>query len=130
VVCTATDRSGNTAKNSFAVLVRLPTTPGAVTDPHDPSLVLTLVEPNQRVRVAAGGFAPRSQVRLVFVTATGSHVALGKAKAGRDGRFDVKLSIPRKAPLGDSQMTAIGVNAEGDELVRAWALTVALPEDD
>jgi hypothetical protein len=127
VTCTATDRSGNSAKSGFGVLVRLPTTPGAVTAPHDPSLVLTLVAPNQRVRVSAGGFAPRSSVRLVFVTATGGHVALGKARVGRDGRFDVKLAIPRRAPLGDTQMTAIGVDPDGGELVRAWALTVAVP---
>jgi hypothetical protein len=130
VVCTATDRSGNAAKSGFGVLVRLPTTPGAVTDPKDVSLPLTSVEPKQRVRVNAGGFDPRSRVMLLFISATGEEIVLQRARVGKDGRFDVKVRIPRHAPPGESQMTAVGVDAEGGELVRAWALTVTVPEGD
>jgi hypothetical protein len=124
VKCSSTDRSGNVATSQFDVIVQLPTTPGAVTEPHDPTVVLTVVERGRRVRVDAGGFAPRSRIRLFLVTGTGGTTRLAVVKAGRDGRFAVKVRIPRRAPLGASQMTAVGVDADGSELVRAWLLTV------
>lgn len=123
VTCSAADRNGNVAKSSFVVLVRLPTTSGAVTRPGASSTdALQEVHRRQPVQVDAGGFAPRTRVELVFVTSTGDHVTLARTRAGRDGRIDVVVRIPR-VPLGEGQMTAIGVASDGSSLVRAWLLT-------
>jgi hypothetical protein len=124
VKCSSTDRSGNVATSQFDVIVQLPTTPGAVTDPRDSSHVLTGVDQGDRVRVDAGGFAPRTRIRLLLVTATGGRIPLAVVKAGKDGRFETTVKIPRRAPIGASQMTAVGTRAGGGELVRAWLLTV------
>jgi hypothetical protein len=124
VKCSSTDRSGNAATSQFDAIVQLPTTPGAVTAPGDPDEALSSVEQGERVRVDAGGFAPRSRIRLLFVTATGRQVRLAVVKAGWTGRFEVTVKVPRRAPLGASQMTAVGIRAGGGELVRAWLLTV------
>jgi hypothetical protein len=124
VTCTATDRNGNVAKRSFNVIVRTPTTPGAVTDPVG-GAVLESVETGQHVRVSAGGFAPKSRLSLVFVAASGKQIFLRRVPVGLDGRFDAELKIPRNAVPGASQMTAVGVDAAGADFVRAWLLTVS-----
>jgi len=124
VTCSAQDSSGNVATSTFPVIVILPLTIGAVTNPGDLSRPLTAVAPGQRVRVTAGGFAPGTDVALTLVTATGAHIPEGSTAAGADGRFDTRPKIPADASIGPAQMTAVGFTPDGDELVRAWALTV------
>jgi hypothetical protein len=124
VNCTAKDLAGNVAASSFSVIVRLPTTTGAVTNPGNLDRTLHEVEPDQRVRVTAGGFRPGSTVELRFVTAAGEIVDLGTTPAGENGRIDARPKIPEAAPAGASQMTAVGVNASDQEFVRGWLLTV------
>ena len=111
VTCTARDSIGSVTTSNFNVVVRLPTTPGAVTNPGNTSKPLTSVTPGRRVRVSAGGFAPGSALQVVFVTAAGETIALESTAAGANGRFDVKPEIPEHAPAGASQMTALGVDA-------------------
>jgi hypothetical protein len=131
VTCTATDRNGNVATRAFNVVVRLPTTPGAVTEPGRKTTEPLLdVSQGQRVQVDAGGFAPGNVVTLVFITATGEEIAFETTKAAKDGRFDVKGRIPGSAPLGASQMTALGLDAAGAPFVRAWLLNVVLDDGD
>jgi hypothetical protein len=127
VTCSAVDRNGNTATTTFSVVVRLPTTTGAVTRPGtqftDP---LQEVTRRQRVQVDAGGFDPRSRVELVHITAAGEQIPLGRARVDRTGRIDRVVRIPR-VPLGDGQLTAIGSAADGTPMLRAWRLTVVAP---
>ena len=125
VTCAAVDSSGNLATSTFPVTVILPLTIGAVTNPGDLGRPLTAVAPGQRVRVTAGGFAPGTEVTLSLVTATGADLPEGSAAAGADGRIDTRPKIPDDAPAGAAQMTAVGLSPGGDELLRAWALTVA-----
>ena len=129
VSCSAVDRNGNVARSSFVVLVRLPTTSGAVTRPGASSTdALGEVHRRQPVQVDAGGFAPRTGVELVFITSTGDQITLARTRAGRDGRIDLVVRIPRVA-LGEGQMTAVGVTPDGSTLVRAWLLST-VPRGD
>jgi PKD repeat protein len=130
ITCTAQDSRGSVATSTFNVIVRQPTTAGAVTSPGDTTVPLVDVTPGRRVRVSAGGFAPGSLVRLAFVTSTGETIALESTRGGSDGRFDVKPKIPNQASEGASQMTALGVDAGGAEFVRAWLLTVVDEDED
>lgn len=124
VTCSAVDRNGNVARSSFAVLVRLPTTPGAVTRPGKRwTDALQEVHRRQPVQVDAGGFGPRSRVELVFITSTGDQIVLARTRADRDGRIDLVVRVPR-APLGEGQMTAVGYAPDGSPLVRGWLLTM------
>lgn len=122
VRCTAEDRSGNIATSSFEVIVRLPTTPGAVTDKL--GTTLSQLAAKEQVYVGAGGFVPKSKVELHWIAADGSVIDLEQTKAGKDGRFDEKVTLPKNTPLGLGQMTAVGIAPDGSELVRAWLLTV------
>lgn len=70
VRCTATDRAGNSGSTTFAIVVQLPTTPGAVNDLR--GTPITRVSPHQPVLVTAGGFAPGSDVVLTWVAGDGS----------------------------------------------------------
>ena len=124
VVCTARDSAGNVTTSTFSVVVRLPTSPGAVTKPGDTTKVLASVTSGQRVRVNAGGFAPGSTLSLVFVAADGTTIPIGTATARADGRFDVLVKLPKKLPRGEGQVTALGVDPAGEEFVRAWLLDV------
>jgi hypothetical protein len=124
IVCTATDSSGNTSHSVFRVVVRLPTTAGAVTPPGNPAKPLTHVDPGQRVRVTAGGFAPGAPVLVSFITAAGVSSDLARTAAGADGRIDVRVKIPGRIPRGTSEVTATSVDADGGEFTRAWVVTV------
>jgi hypothetical protein len=124
VACTATDSSGNTGYSSFGVVVRTPTTPGAVTPPGNLDKPLTHVDPGQSVRVTAGGFAPGVAVQLSFTTSAMESIDLGAATAASDGRIDVRVKIPDRIPGGSSQVTAMSQGADGAEFVRAWLVTV------
>ena len=122
VRCTAEDRSGNVAASSFKVIVRLPTTPGAVTDKL--GTILSQLAAKEHVYVGAGGFDPKSKVELHWIAADGSVIDLEQTRVGKDGRFDEKVKLPKNTPLGLGQMTAVGIAPDGSELVRAWLLTV------
>jgi hypothetical protein len=124
VTCSAQDRSGNVATSTFAVNVFHPLTIGAVTNPGDLGRPLSAVAPGQRVRVTAGGFAPRLEVTLTLLTESGAALPEGSAVAGTDGRIDARPKIPDDASDGSAQMMAVGVAPDGTELVRAWHLIV------
>jgi PKD repeat protein len=124
VICTARDSVGNATNSAFNVVVRLPTTTGAVTKPGDTTKVLEAVTSGQRVRVNAGGFAPGTELSLVFVGADGATRPMGTATAGEDGRFDVRVKLPKRLPRGEGQVTALGTGPDGEEFVRAWLLDV------
>ena len=83
VTCTAQDSIGNVATSSFNVVVRQPTTPGAVTNPGDTSKPLLSVAPGRRVRVSAGGFAPGSSVQVAFITTAGETIVLESTTDGQ-----------------------------------------------
>jgi hypothetical protein len=123
VRCAAADKNGNIANSSFNVIVRLPTTSGAVTNPGT-GKALTHVGPGQRVRVSAGGFGPGSAIDLRWVDSAGNEIAVATTTAAANGRFDVVVKVPVTAPLGAGQMTAVGVDAAGAEFVRGWLLNV------
>lgn len=123
VTCTATDRNGNAAASTFDVIVRLPTSVGAVTDPRDLDHALTTAAPGQKVRVTAGGFAPGSKVRLLIRTAGDGVSVLDSTRAGPDGRIDVRTKIPKTARAGAAEVVAIGTTG-AQELVRVWALEI------
>lgn len=125
VTCTATDRNGNAAASTFDVIVRQPTSVGAVTDPRDLDHALTTAAPGQKVRVTAGGFAPGSKVRLVIRTAGDGVSVLDSAKAGPDGRIDVRTKIPKTARAGAAEVVATGTTG-AQELVRVWALEITV----
>jgi hypothetical protein len=124
VDCHASDQAGNEAESSFEVVVTTPTTPGAMTNPGNLSKPLISVTPNQAVRATAGGFAPGSTVELFFVTSGLVSIELGTTPAGDDGRIDARVKVPQSAPRGASQFGAVGLSADGAELVRAWVVTV------
>lgn len=123
VKCIATDGNGNTAGSTFNVIVRTPTTSGAVTNPGNLNRELSRAAPGQRVRVTAGGFAARSKVRLVFLASNGNTTLLEIVRAEADGRIDARLKIPKTAPRGSAQIVAIGDSGNG-ELVRVWELVI------
>jgi hypothetical protein len=122
VGCSASDGSGNSASSAFDVIVRLPTTPGAVTTPG--GHVLTHIAPGQAVRVTAGGFAPASEVLLSFFDASGLLIPLVATTTALDGTFDIRANVPKSVPSGSSQIIAIGQDLDGAEFVRAWILGV------
>jgi hypothetical protein len=124
VTCAASDTAGNTAHAAFRVIVRTPTTAGAVSPPGNPRKAFTHVGPGQRVRVTAGGFAPGAFVLLSFSTAELTSIALGGTTADSDGRIDVRLKIPKRIPAGPSQVTAASQDPDGTEFIRAWLVTV------
>jgi hypothetical protein len=124
VKCTAQDLNGNVASSGFSIIVRTPTTTGAVTNPGT-STALTTVGAGRRVRVSAGGFAPGSAVELSWIGPAGEVTFVDSVVAGADGRIDALTKVPPTAAVGPSQMTAIGTDATGAEFVRAWKLTVA-----
>jgi len=124
ITCDASDASGNTAHSVFSVVVRLPTTLGAVSNPGNLSKILTEVHPGQRVRVTAGGFTPRARVVLFFTTASLESIDLEQVRADGNGQIDVLLNIPIKIPAGASQISASSRDEAGEEFVRAWVLTV------
>jgi hypothetical protein len=123
VRCSATDRNGNTGQSTFNVIVRTPLTIGAVTNPGNLDKALTRVASDRRVRVTAGGFAPGTDVRLVFLAADGTTTELGGAVAGADGRIDVRPKIPHRAPPGAAEVHAIGDSGDG-ELIRVWPIVI------
>ncbi len=123
ITCTARDRNGNAATSAFNVVVRVPTTSGAVTNPGNDT-PLTKVSPGRLVRVSAGGFAPSSPVTLLWLGPAGEMLGVGPTTAGENGRIDARAKVPESAPLGSGQMTAVGVDATGAEFVRAWRLEV------
>ena len=119
---TAEDRSGNIATSTFQIVVRLPTTPGAVSDRH--GTVVTEVQRGQKVIVDAGGFSPQTKLKLRLVCDDGTSVDLASLRAGDDGRFNKKVTIPAATAPGACQMTAVGVGASG-EMIRGWGLNVS-----
>jgi hypothetical protein len=123
VRCTSVDRNGNQALSTFNIVVRTPTTTGAVTNPGN-GTALTQVSPGRRVRVSAGGFAPGSSLNLSWMAPDDVTIAIETAKVGADGRFDISVKVPQSAPLGAGQMTAVGVDAAGAEFVRGWVLQI------
>jgi hypothetical protein len=123
VKCTAQDFNGNVGSSGFSIIVRTPTTTGAVTNPGNGKL-LTQAGAGRRVRVSAGGFAPHSRVRLLWIGPAGETTLVDGVLAGADGRIDVFTKVPKTAASGPSQMTAAGTDVAGDEFVRAWKLTV------
>jgi hypothetical protein len=127
IECTASDASGNTSHSSFKVIVRLPTTVGAVTPPGNPGKPLSHVGPGQRVRVTAGGFAAGTAASLSFTTATGGSIPLGGATAAIDGQIDVLVKVPAPIAGGAGQVTATGLDLDGAEFIRAWLLTIEGP---
>jgi hypothetical protein len=124
VRCSSTDRNFNTGSSTFFVVVRLPTTTGAVSNPGNTAMVLSEVSPGRRVRVTAGGFLPESVVRLVWVTADGDQLAMGSAPVDAAGRFDARPKIPEAAPFGVGQILALGVGMDASEVNRVWRMTV------
>ena len=123
VKCTAQDLNGNIGSSGFSIIVRTPTTTGAVTNPGN-STALTTVGAGRRVRVSAGGFAPGSAVALSWIGPSGEVTHVDGVVAGADGRIDTLVKVPSTAALGPSQMTAVGIDAAAAEFVRAWKLTV------
>jgi hypothetical protein len=123
VKCTAQDRNGNVASSGFTVIVRTPTTTGAVTNPGN-STPLTKAGAGRRVRVSAGGFAPGSTVELTWIGPSGEATFVDRVFAGVHGRIDALTKVPATAAAGPSQMTALGIDATGTEFVRAWKLTL------
>jgi hypothetical protein len=122
VKCSALDKNGNQGLSMFNIVVRTPTTSGAVTTPGN-STPLTQVSPGRRVRVSAGGFAPGSTVDLRWMAGE-DVMAVATADVGADGRFDAAVKVPQSAPLGAGQMTAVGIDATGTEFIRGWILQV------
>ena len=123
ITCSAVDRNGNAAASTFNVVVRTPTTTGAVTNPGNDT-PLTTVAPGRRVRVSAGGFAPGSPVSLLWIGPGGEMFDVGTTTAGANGRVDARVKVPESAPLGTGQMTALGLDVSGGGFVRAWRLEV------
>lgn len=124
IPCTATDDAGNVGHSAFKLIVRAPTTPGAVTNPGNTSTPLTSVHRGQVVRVSAGGFAPGNPVLLSFVTSTSAVLPLRKTRAGPDGRIDALVLVPILIPRGESVVQAVGPGADGSDLIRVWIVTV------
>jgi hypothetical protein len=124
VRCSSTDRNFNTSSSAFFVIVQLPTTTGAVSNPGNTANVLTEASPGRRVRVTAGGFSPGSVVRLIWVTAGGHELAMGSAPVDAGGRFDARPKIPEAAPFGVGQILAVGPGIYVAEVNRVWRLTV------
>ena len=124
VRCSSTDRNFNTSSSTFFVIVQLPTTTGAVSNPGNTANVLTEASPGRRVRVTAGGFSPGSVVRLIWVTADGHELAMGSAPVDAGGRFDARPKIPEAAPFGVGQILAVGPGIYVAEVNRVWRLTV------
>ena len=124
VNCGASDEAGNTSASSFGIVVRLPTTAGAVTTPGNLDKPLTVVDPGQQVRITAGGFAPGTIVQVSFTAADEGVADLDRTTAGPAGRMDVRVSVPSRIPGGASQFTAAGVDVDGAEFVRGWLVTV------
>lgn len=124
VRCSSTDRNFNTSSSTFFVVVQPPTTTGAVSNPGNTARPLTEVSPGRRVRVTAGGFAPGSVVRLIWVTADGHELAMGTAPVDAGGRFDARPKIPDAAPFGVGQILAFGPGIYVAEVNRVWRLAV------
>jgi hypothetical protein len=124
VRCSSTDRNFNTSNSTFYVLVRLPTTTGAVSNPGNTAKPLAEVSPGRRVRVTAGGFSPGSIVQLLWVTADGDQLAMGSAPVDAAGRFDARPKIPQTAPPGGGQVLAVGTGLDSAEVNRVWRLIV------
>ncbi len=124
VSCAAEDRAGNLAVGTFQIIVRLPTTPGALFAPHDQSAPLTEARRGDRVlvHVNAGAFGRRDKVTLTFIDAKGRRHALGHGRADRDGSLDEVIEIPRDAANGLGQVSA--GSGDGAEYDRAWFITV------
>ncbi|HXC52178.1 MAG TPA: Ig-like domain-containing protein [Candidatus Limnocylindrales bacterium] len=125
VTCTSQDRAKNTGSNSFNIIVQLPTTTGAVTNPGDTTVPLGSVAHSRRVRVSAGGFVPGSTVAIRFFDSDADEFAIGTAPVGDDGRFDARVKIPHEATPGPGEVIALGHSAgDGSEIERIWAVTV------
>ena len=123
VTCTAKDRAGNSASSSFTVVVRAPTTPGAVFKRGGKTKLRTATA-GLRVLVAAGGFQPISPVTIRFVAANGTERMLGRPQVARSGRFSLNTRIPTNAKRGRVQITAVGRDRKGAVYARVWVLTI------
>jgi hypothetical protein len=127
VTCTARDSLGQSATSTFTIAVQKPTTTGAVSKPGNTDKKLTDVSPGQRVRITAGGFEPRGDVAIQFLSSEGKVVDLLTTTSGDDGRIDIRTKVPNRAPDGDSQFMAVG--SQGD-FVRIWRVVVHSDDDD
>jgi thiol-disulfide isomerase/thioredoxin len=127
VTCTAEDRAGNLASRPFNIIVRLPTVPGALFDPHDRNRTTPLTEAHRDdrvlVHVNAGAFDKHAKVNLTFVDASGRRHDLCDGKADKDGSLDEIIEIPRSAAQGVGQVLAESQDGKA-EYDRAWFLTV------
>ena len=123
VTCTVRDRAGNSASSSFTVVVRAPTTAGAVFK-RGGKAKLKSATAGLKVLVTAGGYQPISPVRITFVAANGTEKSLGRPQVGLKGRFSFNTRIPTNAKRGRVQITAVGRDRKGAVYTRVWVLTI------